>query len=218
MQHDFWHQCWENNTIGFNQDDVHPFLIKHFAQFYTKELHTIFVPFCGKTIDMLWLQQFGTIDGAELSQIACHDFYRDHNLSYQTQTFNEQLTVFNSKNITLWQGDIFNLTPQIINKTFDCIYDRAALIALPKLMRQQYVNHLKLWLTEGTQLFLVSLEYPATEMSGPPFSVPDSEVKQLFADCDINLIDEIDLTGKKFAQRLFNVTNLIERLYIITKK
>lgn len=60
------------------------------------------------------------------------------------------------------------------------MYDRASLIALPPEMRQRYARHLVSILPPGTQILLVTVDYPQAEMSGPPFAVTVEEVEALY--------------------------------------
>lgn len=96
------------------------------------------------------------------------------------------------------------------------VYDRAALIALPTHMRQCYVTKLKTIMPTGSQLLLISVEYPLHEKSGPPFSLDYAEIKRLFATDSVELLAEIDQTGKGFARRRFATGYLLERAYRIT--
>ena len=59
------------------------------------------------------------------------------------------------------------------------VYDRAALIALPPGTRERYADLLCRHLPDGCRGLLVTLAYDQNEMDGPPFSVPDSEVRAL---------------------------------------
>ena len=220
MEQDFWHNVWQKNTIGFHQGEIHPFLDSHIQSLIPSINESIFVPFCGKSKDMLWLNQFGTVVGAELSEIACRDFFEENNLDYAKTTDElTELSEFNSVDhqISLWQGDFFNLTTQHLSTNFSFIYDRAALIALPRAMRSRYVEKLKEFMSKETQLLLVSLEYPENEMSGPPFPVDTSEVSELFKGFQVEELGQLNLTGKKFTQRLFDVSRLVEKLYLIRK-
>ncbi len=62
------------------------------------------------------------------------------------------------------------------------VFDRAALVALPRDMRAPHARHVK-WPTVGSiPGLLVTLDYPQQEMAGPPFSVDDEEVQALYAD------------------------------------
>jgi thiopurine S-methyltransferase len=59
-------------------------------------------------------------------------------------------------------------------------------------------------------LLLLSLEYPAEEKSGPPFSVPAAELVRLFGFAEVTQLQQRDLTGQGFARRRFDTTYLTE--------
>ena len=213
MKQDFWHQCWENTHIGFHQDELQPLLIEHFPQYIEADDSRVFVPCCGKTSDLLYFSKRFKVIGNELSSIACRDFFHENKLVpniKQTLRFN----VLEQGNISLYQGDFFSLQAHTF-KAFDWVYDRAALIAFPENMRSQYVSHLKTFIQENTRVFLLTLEYPEGEISGPPFSIKQSDVEVLFAGYEITKVATRDLTGQKFAKRSLPVSKLNESLYII---
>ena len=60
------------------------------------------------------------------------------------------------------------------------MFDRAALIALPPDLRLRYAHELYAALPTDCRGLLVSLEYPQAERAGPPFSVPEDEVRALY--------------------------------------
>jgi thiopurine S-methyltransferase len=73
-------------------------------------------------------------------------------------------------------GDFFALTAADVAQC-TAVYDRAAMIALPPDMRARYVAHMAGLLAAGCRGLLVTLEYPQEQMPGPPFSVPEQEVR-----------------------------------------
>jgi len=216
MKPSFWHKCWQRNSLGFHQETVHPFLEQFLLPRLTSTTEHVFLPLCGKSLDMVWFAQRMKVSGAELSEIACHDFFQEKDLTFELQQ-RSCFNVYSYENIQLWQGDFFKLLPADLDK-IDWIYDRAAIIALPESMQQQYVQHLSKFVSEHTTLFLISLEFPQEELEGPPFSISSLKVAQLFSDFEVNCIAEHELVDKKFAQRTFNVKKLVERLYLIKKK
>jgi len=216
MKPSFWHKCWQRNSLGFHQETVHPFLEQLLLPRLTSTTEHVFLPLCGKSLDMVWFAQRMKVSGAELSEIACHDFFQEKDLTFELQQ-RSCFNVYSYENIQLWQGDFFKLLPADLDK-IDWIYDRAAIIALPESMQQQYVQHLSKFVSEHTTLFLISLEFPQEELEGPPFSISSLKVAQLFSDFEVNCIAEHELVDKKFAQRTFNVKKLVERLYLIKKK
>jgi len=212
----FWHKCWERNSLGFHQESVHPFLQKYLAPLLRSSNQHVFVPLCGKSLDMVWLAEKMKVTGAELSEIACRDFFEEKGLTYQVTT-EDKFKVFSFDEISLYQGDFFELTPQKI-QPIDWIYDRAALIALPESLQQKYVDHLFQFLPDTATLMLITLEFPQQELEGPPFAIFPNDVEKLFSGYQITCITQNELKDKKFAQRTFKVSKLVERLYFIKKK
>ncbi|WP_399258521.1 hypothetical protein [Terriglobus albidus] len=78
----------------------------------------------------------------------------------------------------LFQGSIFDLTPDLLGPV-DAVYDRAALVALPAGLRDEYASHLTS-LTRARRQLLICYEYNQACAEGPPFSVPEDEVKRLY--------------------------------------
>ena len=173
MQHDFWHDKWQNNNIGFHQDQPHTLLTQYFRSLDLKPHARIFVPLCGKSLDISWLINQGyQIVGIDLSPIAIQDLISNLGLSFKEAQSGE-LTHYQHPQIELFVGDFFQLTAQQLGDV-DAIYDRAALIALPPQMRSQYTQHL-LDITKQAPQLLISLEYDQNSLKGPPFSVPEHE-------------------------------------------
>ncbi|WP_130803266.1 thiopurine S-methyltransferase [Acinetobacter ihumii] len=184
MQHEFWHQRWQENRIGFHQFRPTPLMLEHFAQLKLHQNARIFVPLSGKTLDISWLIQQGfRVAAIELSQIAvvaliqqlAEDFNFDFRMSEQNR-----LIHYAHPQVDLFVGDIFDLSPAQLGQV-DAIYDRAALIALPKPMRHRYAQHLT-QLTHQAPQFLISYEYEQNSFEGPPFSVEPLEIQQLYAE------------------------------------
>lgn len=229
MKASFWHACWEKNSLGFHQTSVHPFLSQQLLPLMsskTDECQTgkqqrVLVPLCGKSDDMVWLAEHFDVVGAELSDIACRDFFREKSIEVtptqisdtQTQAAFKQ---YSFENITLLQGDFFKLSAEQLSD-FDWIYDRAAIIALPKTMQQAYADHLATFISQHSRLFLISLEFPQAELSGPPFPLFEQDINRLFTGFNVKCIAEHELADKTFAQRTFKVSYLREKLYIITR-
>ena len=216
MEATFWHNCWQKNSIGFHQDSIHPFLAEYIAPRIDSNDAKVFVPLCGKSLDMFFWAEHMKVDGCELSEIACRDFFKERDLTYTTETYPD-FTCYQKDEIRLFQGDIFNLNNQHV-ANFSWIYDRAALIALPKALQAKYVDYIKGKLTPGVTLALITLEFPEHEMSGPPFPVFKADVQTYFSDFNIMHAATRELTDKQFARRTFEVSSLVERLYFITAK
>lgn len=215
MESSFWHNCWERNLLGFHQHDVHPLLINNFTHLLSPSDRHVFVPLCGKTQDMVYLAQYLQVTGSELSEIACRDFFVGNEIEFDQQTVGEFVR-YSAEQLTLCQGDFFKLSANAIDKV-DWIYDRAALIAMPPAMQEKYVKHLQHFFTANTRLFLITVEFPSEQLSGPPFSISGDDVKRLFSGFSVECIASHELNDKRFAQRKFEVDSLCEKLYLIKK-
>lgn len=180
MKAEFWHERWSRQEIGFHRKQVHP-LLEQFFDRLRPEHHTIFVPLCGKSIDMLWLADHGLyVVGSELSKLAVSAFFEENKLTQESLN-TEPLQGFRSERVLLWQGDYFALSAHHLNGA-SCFYDRAALVALPADMRIKYVGKLNTLMPKNAEGLLITFDYDQTQMDGPPFAVPPLEVHQLFAD------------------------------------
>lgn len=206
----FWHHCWQQNLLGFQLAAAHPLLAAQLA--YFPQQAVVFVPLCGKSPDLHLLAQRGPVIGAELSPIACQDFFAEAGLvPIQTPVANHQL--WQASVYQLWQGDFFQLPEKALDGCH-WVYDRAALIALPAEMRQQYATALQQLLPKA-DLLLISLEYPDHEKSGPPFAVTADEIHRLFAGAQIEQVAVRNLTGQGFARRTFATSRLLEKSWWI---
>lgn len=178
MDTNFWHRRWQNNQIAFHQQHIHPLLIKHFHQLCLADHARVFVPLCGKTQDISWLLHQGYhVCAIELSEIAITQLFNDLSLDYQKTKIGD-FQHYQADQIDVFVGDFFNFDIQYIGK-IDAVYDRAALVALPDSMRKDYVQHL-FYLTHAAPQLVINYDYPQELYTGPPFSITDSELSQLY--------------------------------------
>ena len=217
MEPEFWQERWARNQIGFHLSEVNPYLQRHWPQLAVAEGSKVLVPLCGKSLDLVWLASHGLrVMGVELSEQAVEAFFSEQNLVPRI-TRRSAFTVYQADLIEVWCGDFFALDAEAL---VGCaaLYDRAALIALPPLMRAQYAEHLSRLLASGCQGLLITLDYDQTQKAGPPFAVTDDEVKVLFgSDWTLRALQEQDVLEEswKFVQE--GVTRLDERVYRLTK-
>lgn len=179
MDASFWHQRWENNETGFHESVVNPLLLKHVNSLKLTDGSRIFLPLCGKTLDIGWFHSKGyRVAGVELSELAVRELFSELALDPQITT-NGDLLVFQADNISIFVGDVFHLTADILGNV-DAMYDRAALVALPQAIRVRYSEHLCAITNRAKQL-LLCIEYEQSLMEGPPFSVIGKEINTLYS-------------------------------------
>lgn len=180
MDPSFWHDRWRRSEIGFHKPDINPLLTDHWAALAVVPGQTVFVPLCGKSLDMLWLARQGyAVLGIELSEVACRAFFTENGL-VPAVSQEASFTRWSSSGIEILQGDFFDLRPEHVSGVA-AVYDRAALVALPPDTRARYAQHLASVLAAPIPILLLTMEYEQSKRPGPPFSVPEDEVRQLYA-------------------------------------
>jgi thiopurine S-methyltransferase len=194
MEPSFWHQRWEKNEIAFHEGKANPILVKHFNELSLAKGSRVFVPLCGKTLDISWLLSNGyRVAGAELSQIAIEQLFMELGLQPEISTVGE-VEQWSANNLDLFVGDIFALSRKLLGPV-DAIYDRAALVAFPEDMRNRYTAHLT-GITHKAPQLLVCYDYDQNLMQGPPFSIRNEEVHRHYADnYEVTLMASTDVPG-----------------------
>lgn len=194
MDANFWHNKWEKNEIAFHQNEANPLLVKYCAELPLRKGSRVFLPLCGKTLDMPWLLSRGfCVAGAELSKLAVEQLFAGLGVEPKISSAGK-LERYSAQHIDIYVGDIFDLTGDTLG-VVDAIYDRAALVALPQTMRNRYTAHLTAITNKAPQL-LITFEYDQSLMEGPPFSVSSEEVNQHYRGCyDVAPLASVDVPG-----------------------
>ena len=217
MEPKFWQERWARNQIGFHLPEVNPYLQRHWPKLALAEGAKVLVPLCGKSLDLMWLASLGyRVLGVELSEQAVEAFFSEQGLVPRISQ-RGVFKVYRADLIEVWCGDFFALDAEALA---DCsaLYDRAALIALPPLMRAQYAEHLNALVRPGCQGLLITLDYDQTQRAGPPFAVADEEVKLLLGGhWSVQVLEEQDILGESWKFVQDGVTRLEERVYRVTK-
>ena len=177
MKADFWHERWAANQIGFHKDVANPLLIEHLPALELQKGDRVFVPLCGKTLDIPWLLSEGyRVVGVELSAIAVEQLFNGMGATPEVTEVGP-LTRYSADGVDIFAGDIFDLTANELGPV-KAVYDRAALVALPADMRGRYAAHLAA-ITHRARQLLITFGYDQSQMAGPPFSVPPEEVARV---------------------------------------
>lgn len=218
MDEGFWQARWSLDQIGFHLAEVNPYLQRHWPALGLPAQGRVLVPLCGKSLDLAWLAAQGQrVLGIELAQKAVEAFFSEHRLQPEIEVRGAFTCYRADDSLELWCGDFFALTAEDVA---DCValYDRAALIALPPELRQRYTAHLTRILPPACQGLLVTLDYDQAQLDGPPFAVPDSEVRRLLEPAwQAESLEARDVLGEnwKFLQR--GLTRLEERVYRLVR-
>ena len=215
MNPEFWHARWSQGEIGWHQDEINAHLQEHWTRIGTDAGARVFVPLCGKTLDLLWLAGQGhRVLGVEISPLAVDAFFAENAL---TPEIVEEWPFLRYRvdELEILCGDFFDLTPAHLQGV-TAVFDRASLVAMPPQIRARYAEHLHSILQPESGLLLVTLEYDQAEMSGPPFSVEDAEVSALLGDhYRLDRLAELDVLAENERFRQRGLTRLLERVYAL---
>ena len=194
MEASFWHNRWQTNQTGWHESTVNPLLITHFPSLNVPPGARVFVPLCGKSLDLGWLLSCGyAVAGAELSELAVTQLFAELRME---PTISEvgKLRLYRGKKIDIFVGDLFDLSREILGSV-DAVYDRAALVALPEAIRVRYTAHLKAITGMAPQL-VIGYQYNQSVVEGPPFSVTPDELHHHYRDSyTLTPLARVDVPG-----------------------
>lgn len=194
MNPEFWQEKWQKKEIAFHQAAANPLLVRWFNQLALAPGANVFLPLCGKSLDIHWLLAQGySVVGAELSEIAVQELFAELGLTPVVSSAGN-LQLYQADKLQVFVGDIFQLSQHTLGPVA-AIYDRAALVALPDAMRQRYAQHLIIISQSAPQL-VICFEYDQTQLPGPPFSVDSAEMHKLYSKVySLNCLEKIEVPG-----------------------
>jgi len=194
MEAKFWLGKWERNEIAFHGSEANALLVKYFGALALPPGSRVFVPLCGKSLDMVWLLSRGCrVAGAELSELAVRQFFSELGVEPKV-SLEGGLKRYCAENIDIFCGDIFDLTPVVLGPV-NAVYDRAALVALPGAFRPRYAEHVRTLTGQAPQL-LICYEYDESKGEGPPFSISPEEIERHFSGSyEVSFLESFEVPG-----------------------
>lgn len=176
-----WLRCWRGQEIDFHQAKVNALLIQFWSKLNFPNIERVFVPLCGKSLDMIWLLEQGhQVIGVELSPIAVRAFFQENNL-LPVKRRHGKFTVWESGKLSILCGDFFSLKQTDLGQ-IDAVYDRAALTALPEALRKMYVSHLRKIVPNNANVVLLTTEDEEEHQTLVQALGVSNEVKFLYSD------------------------------------
>jgi thiopurine S-methyltransferase len=190
-----WIGRWERGRTGWHEPAGNSGLRKYWPALPGGT--RVLVPLCGKARDLLWLADHGcSVTGVEISSVAVEAFFQESGLAFERVSEGPMAALRAvDRDIIVYCGDYFAFD----SEPFDAVYDRGALVALPKDLRPAYVRHTDHLLRTAASILLITLEYDQTVVSGPPFSIMPSEVHQYWPSLRrCSELEDIDNAPPKF--------------------
>jgi thiopurine S-methyltransferase len=217
VQAEFWLNRWRASQIGFHQAAPDKHLKTHWPSLQLTRNSRVFVPLCGKSLDLLWLEKQGhNVAGVELSPIALESFCLENGIPARRRLLTD-FDIYETDRLTLYRGDFFKLTSALL-RNVSAIYDRAAFISWTPALRPAYVEHLTSLIPPGAQLLLITVEFPEHEMGGPPFSATQAAIHALYApQYSVELLSRHEILDLEPRLRARGLTELSEIVYRLTR-
>ena len=217
LQPEFWQERWRTAQIGFHQSAVDRHLQAYWPTLKLAANSPVFVPLCGKSLDVLWLREQGhAVSGVELSPVALEAFCMEHGIPARRRSLGD-FEVYEAEGFRLLCGDFFKLTPELLGAE-SAVYDRASLISWTPALRASYVEHMTALTRPGTQTLLIAVEYPQAQMSGPPFPVTGDDIHRLYADHhSIEVLGRHEILHREPRLKARGLTELSEVCYRLTR-
>lgn len=181
MQLDFWKEVWKEQRLGFDQVEVNYYLKKALPSWLSESYETIFVPLCGRSIDMWEIHRSGHhVTGVECFEGALQDFDKKYALNLEKVSVRDSVDCLKNLDFKLYCADFFELTSADIQKRKGPlkIWDRAALVALPPEMRLAYYDQIEKLCIDRLDWLCLLFSFDADTNFGPPFSVNYEEVEE----------------------------------------
>ena len=90
MEAEFWQTRWQRGETGFHKSRINPLLSRWWPALQVRPSARVWVPLCGKSLDMLWLRDQGyEVQGVELARTAIESFISEQKLALTWQQQDE---------------------------------------------------------------------------------------------------------------------------------
>ena len=207
---EYWHNRWDKEQTGWHRAIYNDLLLKHWPSINAPSGGQVIVPLCGKSLDMLWLAEQGyNVVGLEMVEQAVQAFFEENKLETVSNEIGKHIK-YSSPPFTIFQGDLFDLEAGVVQA--DAWYDRAAMVALPNSIREDYVKQICQQTKPGASGLLITFAYPQEQMDGPPFALHDEDVFRFFSNgFEVECLEKIDLEDEK-DRGLSNVTSTVFKI------
>lgn len=216
LQRTFWQKRWDDGQIGFHEGRPNDLLVRHFDALGASPGDRVFVPLCGKAVDLDWLAERGLdVVGVELSMTAIEAYFSERGKRAQDHAHPVgRHAAFTLGRVTIVCDDLFEIDPAALcaAKPFDVVYDRAALVALEISTRGRYVERCRSLLGSKGRTLLVAFSYEPAVPVGPPWSIDETAVRACF---DREVVDVLEQRETSISPRMeaAGVKRILESVY-----
>lgn len=230
-QLEFWSETfWSTGNLPWHLKEPNEFLVRHLDKLLNGRKPqdiTILVPLCGKSIDLLFLKDQGfNVIGVEGNRLPINEFSRESGISFRETTsagviVHESQESEGDAKLKIIQADFLTLNIPELEGSIDYVWDRAALNAIQVDHRGLYIKTMQRYLKGSEFRYLLSAyEYDASKGIGPPYSLPYSDVFQMFQDfAEIHKLEEKKIVIDDGPMiKLTDEVDVNEVIYLLTSR
>ncbi|XP_062578286.1 thiopurine S-methyltransferase-like [Saccostrea cucullata] len=179
-----WKESWETSDIGFHNPNLNEEFLKYNKRMLTRPGMRIFVPLCGKAVEMKWLADHGyKVVGLEVAPVPCKAFFEENNIPYKISEIGAiQGEKYESldENIVIYSCDFFHLTVGICGE-FDGIWDCGGLNAMDIEDRVSYIHKIRTFMGKGCINLTEFVNFDKS-MSDVPWSMSTEDLQKGFGE------------------------------------
>lgn len=240
---------WQERKTAWHKDEVNHVIQKHghkILPYFEDEASCpapdhpdfqgvrVFVPLCGKTVDLAFFASQPAVTevvGVDGIQQALDEFSQEHpelKLQATESAGNGKFPRLAGEKISLLKGDFFDLDAEATGGQFDAVWDRGSMVAITPDLRDQYADVLGKLIRPRGKILLSALERregdEEARKAGPPFSLSESDVRNIYSGKDwvksITILEETDMFAKDPAEkeRFPGLTSFFELAILVEKK
>lgn len=214
---EFWTDRWKEGNTGWHRQEVNAYLIKYVDELTGGRAKVrVFVPLCGKSVDMLWLADQGhAVIGVEVAKKAIENFFLENNLSFTVEIVkmaaeSEPVDKYkcNEKDITIFCCNLFSVTEDDVGGRFDAIWDRGSLSAVAPTFNdngKRYTKKMHSLLASDGNYMLESHYYEVDRGMRPPACISEELRNEIYGEdfiireLEVNRLEEDPNRSLSFA-------------------
>lgn len=197
---EYWADRYKRRCFEWHIEEVHPHLLKYLSLLTQQDSSTepknedkklkFFLPLCGKTKDIPFLLNLGfQVFGVEAVDSVIQEFIQENNVEL---VFDKENLIYHTKDnqLKIYHGDLF-ACPIEKYGPFDCVWDRASLIALDYHFRPGYLDMMKRAVKDHDFRYLLqSVKFDKNKYGGPPRCVDNEDVDKHYRSwADVTLLE-----------------------------
>lgn len=180
--------------------------MKYYPELVRGKRPRILLPLCSKSVDLLWLWRRGhEVVGIEDIGKSVIDFAKTSGLQLTADDDNNNIQMIKNyvtaeNMLKALQTNFTSTNNPFSDHSFDTIWDRSGFASIPPHYRMFYAEAMKQLLTwDNFRYLLLVYEYDEEAVEGPPYSVTEDQIRELFS--DIANVSKIHEKGMDFDSR-----------------